>query len=71
MIIYDSMFQRIARKPNDRKAYAQDLPALRIGVARAIRRTSVVTAKGDPHPFLEIRQFAAPIEFRSLLDLTM
>lgn len=52
VIIYDGMFQRIARAPHDQKAYAQDLLALRVGVTRAIRRTSILTPKRDPCPFL-------------------
>jgi len=52
VIIYDGMFQRIARAPDDQKAYAQDLLALRVGVTRAIRRTSILTPKRDPCPFL-------------------
>lgn len=52
VIIYDGTFQRIARKPDDQKAYAQDLLALRVGVTRAIRRTSILTPKSDPCPFL-------------------
>lgn len=52
VIIYDGMFQRIARKPDDEKAYAQDLLALRVGVTRAIRRTCILTPKKDPCPFL-------------------
>jgi DNA helicase-2/ATP-dependent DNA helicase PcrA len=52
VLIYDGLFQRIARKPDDEKAYAQDLLALRVGVTRAIRRTSILTPKRDPCPFL-------------------
>lgn len=52
VIIYDGLFQRIARKPDDERAYAQDLLALRVGVTRAIRRTSILTPKRDPCPFL-------------------
>lgn len=52
VIIYDGMFQRIVRAPNDQKAYAQDLLAMRVGVTRAIRRTSILTPKRDPCPFL-------------------
>lgn len=52
VIIYDGQFQRIARKPDDERAYAQDLLALRVGVTRAIRRASILTPKKDPCPFL-------------------
>lgn len=52
VIIYDGQFQRIARKPDDEKAYAQDLLALRVGVTRAIRRASILTPKRDPCPFV-------------------
>ncbi|VTU42445.1 UvrD-helicase domain-containing protein [Variovorax sp. RA8] len=52
VIIYDGMFQRIARARDDQKALAQDLLALRVGVTRAIRRTSILTPKRDPCPFL-------------------
>lgn len=52
VIIYDGRFQRIARKPDDQKACAQDLLALRVGVTRAIRRTTILTPKDDPCRFL-------------------
>ncbi len=52
VIIYDGIYQRIARNPDDEKAYAQGLLALRVGVTRAIRRTSILTPKSDPCPFL-------------------
>lgn len=52
VIIYDGQFQRIARKPEDEKAYAQDLLALRVGVTRAIRRTTILTPTREPCPFL-------------------
>lgn len=52
VIIYDGIYQRIARNLDDEKAYAQGLLALRVGVTRAIRRTSILTPKSDPCPFL-------------------
>jgi DNA helicase II / ATP-dependent DNA helicase PcrA len=52
VIIYDGMYHRVARKPDDEKVYAQDLLALRVGVTRAIHRTSIITPKKDPCPFL-------------------
>lgn len=52
VIIYDGIYQRIARAPHDQKSYAQDLLTLRVGVTRAIRRTSILTPKRDPCPFL-------------------
>jgi len=52
VIIYDGMFQRLVRQPNDQKACAQDLLALRVGVTRAIRRTSILTPRDAPCHFL-------------------
>ncbi|RON56137.1 DNA helicase UvrD [Pseudomonas frederiksbergensis] len=52
VIIYDGLYQRIAKASQDPKTCSQDLLALRVGVTRAIRRTTVLTPKRDPCPFL-------------------
>ncbi|MCW0116344.1 ATP-dependent helicase [Burkholderia pseudomallei] len=52
VIIYDGLYQRIARKPDEEKVRAQDILALRVGVTRAIRRAVILTPKSDPCPFL-------------------
>lgn len=52
VVIYDGVYQRIARNPRDGKSAAQDLLALRVAVTRAIRRASILTPKKDPCPFL-------------------
>ena len=52
VIIYDGLYQRIAKAPQDPKTCAQDRLALRVGVTRAIRRTTIVTPKRDSCPFL-------------------
>ncbi|WP_407792337.1 UvrD-helicase domain-containing protein [Pigmentiphaga litoralis] len=52
VIIYDGLYQRIAKNPQDPNTCAQDLLALRVGITRAIRRTTIVTPKRDYCPFL-------------------
>jgi len=52
VIIYDRLYQRIAKTPQDPKTCAQDLLALRVGKTRAMRRTTNVTSKRDSCPFL-------------------
>lgn len=52
VIIYDGLYRRIVKAPQNPKICAQDLLVLRVGVPRAIRRTTIVTPKRDPCPFL-------------------
>jgi DNA helicase-2/ATP-dependent DNA helicase PcrA len=52
VILYDGLYQRIAKASQDPKTCSQDLLALRVGVTRGIRRTTVLTPKRDPCPFL-------------------
>lgn len=52
VVIYDGLYHRIARDPQDDRSTAQDLLALRVAVTRAIRRVSILTPKKARCPFL-------------------
>jgi len=52
VVIYDGVYQRIFRNPDDEKAVAQDLLALRVAATRAVRRATILTPRSEPCRFL-------------------